>query len=169
MQKISTKKQLIPMQQYAASQGTIEKKVVEALQTALGTNLLSIVLFGSQARGEARMGSDWDFLIIAEGLPKKAFERHLFLKQLAPNDCRGEVSFVAKTPEEFEAYLSSLYLDIALDGKILYDPKGYAFQRLTLLRQLIKRKGLVREKSGKEMCWQWTREPTQPWALEWEA
>ena len=162
-------KLLVPMPQYVPLQRAIEKKVVKALRTALSANLISIVLFGSRARGDVREESDWDFFVIAEELSKKAFERHLFLKQLAPSDCRGEVSFVAKTPEEFEAYLSSLYLDIALDGKILYDPKGYAFQRLAMLRQLIKRKGLVREKSGKEMCWQWLRGPTQPWALEWEA
>jgi hypothetical protein len=40
---------------------------------------------------------------------------------------------LAKTPQEFEEKISSLYLDIAQDGKILFDPQGYADQRLAAL------------------------------------
>jgi len=52
-------------------------EVVAALQTGLGERLISIVLFGSRARGDAHVDSDWDLLVIARDLPQKAFTRHL--------------------------------------------------------------------------------------------
>jgi uncharacterized protein len=105
-------------------------QTVRALQTALGDRLVAIVLFGSRARGEASPESDWDLLVIAKALPQKPFTRRLFLKRLLPSSCRGALSVLARTPEEFEAHLPSLYLDIALDGRILYDPRQYAAKRL---------------------------------------
>ncbi|MFQ5520218.1 MAG: nucleotidyltransferase domain-containing protein, partial [Candidatus Methylomirabilia bacterium] len=45
------------------------------LQAALGENLVSIVLFGSVARGEARADSDIDLLIVGEEFPQGRFAR----------------------------------------------------------------------------------------------
>jgi len=145
----------------------ISEPVVAALRTALGDRLVAVVLFGSRARGEASAGSDWDLLIIAEGLPEKPFERHLVLTRALPPSCEA-VSLLARTPEEFEAHVSSLYLDIALDGKILYDPQGYATARLSSLCRLMERKGLYRERIEAGDVWEWSTEPLGPWALEWE-
>lgn len=84
------------------------QQAVEALHAGLGDRLVAVVLFGSRARGDAHEHSDWDLLVIAEGLPENHFERHLFLKPLLPPDCRGAVSILAKTPEEFESHVPSL-------------------------------------------------------------
>lgn len=142
-------------------------QAIDALQAGLGHRLIAVVLFGSQARGEASAASDWDLLIIAEGLPSKPFERHLFLKRLLPPGCRGAVSLLAKTPEEFERHVASLYLDIALDGKVLYDPHGYAQGQLTALHNLIERAGLYRERTAAGDVWRWRKVPPGPWTLEW--
>jgi len=58
------------------------KQIVTALQAALADRLVAVVLFGSQARGDASQDSDWDVLVIAEALPEKSFERHMFVKRL---------------------------------------------------------------------------------------
>ena len=144
------------------------KQIVMALQTALADRLVAVVLFGSQARGDASQDSDWDVLVIAEALPEKSFERHMFLKRLLPPAWRGAISVLAKTPSEFEAHLPSLYLDIALDGQILYDPRRYAAGRLADLRRLIERAGLHRERGLDGDIWRWREEPAAAWALEWE-
>jgi predicted nucleotidyltransferase len=146
----------------------IAEQVVAALRTALGDCLVAVILFGSRARREASAESDWDLLVIAEGLPEKPFERHLFLKRLLPPNCRGAVSLLAKTPEEFKAHLASLYLDIALDGQILYDPQGYAAEKMFSLRRLIEKMGLYRERTAAGDMWRWRQEPSGPWALTWE-
>jgi uncharacterized protein len=101
-------------------------QLIAALREALGDSLIAVVLYGSRAKGEAHVQSDWDLLLIAENLPEKPLARHFFLKRALPAAYRGAVSLVAKTPVEFESRVPPLFLDIALDGIILYDPKGYA-------------------------------------------
>ena len=60
------------------------KPMLLTLQEQLGERLVAIVLFGSRARNEAKVESDWDLLLIADYLPQKALDRHLFVKQLLP-------------------------------------------------------------------------------------
>lgn len=143
-------------------------RAVDALRMALGDALVAAVLFGSRARGDAHDHSDWDILVIAEGLPDRPFARHLFLKRLLPSDCRGAVSIVARTPDEFESSLAALYLDIALDGRILYDPQRYATERLALVQRIIHTKGLYRERTQDGDVWRWKTAPPDPWQLAWE-
>ena len=119
-------------------------------------------------KGEAHVQSDWDLLLIAENLPEKPLARHFFLKRALPPACRGAVSLVAKTPAEFEARVSPLYLDIALDGMILYDPKGYALARLEKLKNLIATSGLHRLRSKDGDVWKFDKPHFEPWSLSWE-
>ncbi len=141
-------------------------RVVSKLREGLGDDLVAVVLFGSRARGEAREGSDWDVLIIANDLPGRTLERVIRLKRMLPPEYRGEVSLLAKTPEEFMSNLPDLYLDIALDGIILSDTGGYMAKRLRFLKALIQRKGLQREREDGDLIW---RQPTASnWSLEWE-
>lgn len=144
-------------------------RVVEGLTTALSDRLVAVVLFGSRARGEASESSDWDLLVIAEGLPARVFDRNLYLKQLLPPECCGRISVLAKTPEQFRGTASSLYLDIALDGRILYDPRGFAEERLSSLRRQIGQLGLRRERTPEGFDWRWESPPTGPWSLSWGA
>ncbi len=142
--------------------------VASKLREGLGEALVAVVLFGSRARGEAHEGSDWDVLIIARRLPGRTLERTIRLKRMLPPDHRGEVSLLAKTPEEFMSNLPDLYLDIALDGVILYDTDDFMAGRLRLLKELIRRKGLRREKEGRDLIWHWREPPGTDWSLEWE-
>ncbi len=142
--------------------------VVEALREGLGDHLIAVVLFGSRARGEANADSDWDLLVIARYLPQKPFQRHLFLKQLLPPEWRGQVTILARTPEEFEAYLPALFLDVALDGVILYDSRDYMAKRLAGLRRLIREQGLRRVRMGRDLVWHWERPPGSDWSLDWK-
>jgi len=142
--------------------------VIDALQGGLGEGLVAVVLYGSRARGEANVESDWDLLVIAQDLPERHIERNRELKDILPQEWRGIISILAKTPEEFEAVLPSLYLEIALDGQILYDPQGYAALQLQKLRRLIISKGLRRERQGEDLVWKWESFPGFGWSLAWE-
>lgn len=144
-------------------------EVIVALKQRLGDSLVAIVLFGSRARGEAGEASDWDLLVIAHQLPDKAMERHIALKSMLPVEWRGHVSMLAKTPQEFEARLPSLYLDIALDGLVLYDTGEYITERLARLRRLVQKQGLRRESTEHDLIWRWQHFPGFNWSLEWEA
>lgn len=147
-----------------AGETTLLNGVVSKLKEGLGDDLMALVLFGSRARGEAHEGSDWDILVIARGLPGRTLERAIRLKRMLPPEHRGEVSLLAKTPEEFMSNLPDL--DLAVDGVILYDTDGYMARRLQLLRELIRRKGLHREKVGRDLIWHWRKPPGTDWSLE---
>jgi len=140
----------------------------EALKRGLGNRLIAVVLFGSRARGEAREDSDWDLLVLAQDLPPRLFQRHRTLKQMLPASERGRISLLAKTTQEFEASLPALYLDIALDGIILYDSDSYMANKLEKLRALIGEKGLHRERAGRDLVWRWQEFPGFGWAVEWD-
>jgi len=142
--------------------------VVTALRQDLGDNLVAVVLFSSRARGDATEASDWDLLVIARQLPSSFFQRHLQLKMLLPVWWRGQVSLLSYTPEEFDARLTSLMLDIALDGIVLYDLEAYVTRRLAALKRLITNRGLYRERVGRDLIWKWERFPGFNWSLEWK-
>lgn len=147
-------------------QAQIPTQSVQMLRAALGERLVAVVLFGSRARGDAKPESDWDLLVIAEGLPVRYMERQSILQKILTLDMVS-ISLLAKTPQEFESYLPSLYLDIALDGKILYDPRGFAAAKLDYLRSLIDRVGLFREHTAAGDIWRWRKQPVGEWELAW--
>lgn len=155
-----------PQHKQSPPEQRIPALVVQALQRALGEQLIAVVLFGSRARGDAHAESDWDLLVIAEKLPEQFFDRHLFLRRLLPTDC-SNASLLARTPQEFESHLPSLYLDIALDGRILYDPQGYAAGKLRALKRTIQKTGLYRERTQDGDIWRWRKEPSDSWTSEW--
>ena len=144
------------------------QSVIQALQQGLDDNLVALVLFGSRARGDARPESDWDLLLIAHNLPSPFFARHLFLKNNLPPDWRGRISLLAKTVAEFERAVPSLFLDIALDGIIIYEQGDYARQHLRYLKELIQTKGLHRRQQGRDLIWEWQNFPGLNWQLTWQ-
>lgn len=145
----------------------IAQPLVTALSQELGDRLVAIVLFGSRARGNATTHSDWDLLLVATEPPIRTLQRHTIVKKLLPLPWRGLASVLAKTPEEFDAALTSLYLDIALDRIVLYDKNHYMRRRLTSLRRQLKKLGLYRVSDGREIVWHWEVAPTHDWQLEW--
>lgn len=142
---------------------------VDALRRGLGEDLVAVVLFGSRARGDARAESDWDLLLLAENLPASPLGRDRFLHSLLPEKWRYRISFLAHTPSEWFQRVTSLALDIALDGVILYDTPSWSLSiRLADLRQQLKRWGLERRQID-EGEWLWLRQGAarSQWELEW--
>ena len=93
-------------------------KVVERLKPY---NVEKIILYGSQARGDGREDSDFDFFIIKETkktLPERLEEIDgFFLKREIPLD------FLVYTPSEVEKRLAmgdTFVTDIIQNGKLLY-------------------------------------------------
>ena len=138
-------------------------KLQDVLRTALGDHLVGLVLFGSRARGSAREDSDWDILLVAEDLPERSFPRHRFLIETLPPQLRSRVNLLARTPEEFEGQSSPLYLDVAAEGRIIYDPSGRIARRLENLRAWAASAGLARREDASGV--QWLSEGVAP--LSW--
>ncbi|HZQ07204.1 MAG TPA: nucleotidyltransferase domain-containing protein, partial [Anaerolineae bacterium] len=137
---------------------------------AFGSDLVGIALYGSRARGEARPDSDVDLLLIARNLPVQPRAR----AQILHEGLRGvstdlNFSVYERTPEEFESYFPSVFLDMGLDGIILYDPEEYLTQKLARIREIIEVAGLYRYRlSPKSLCWNWKNPPRRGWEITWE-
>jgi len=116
------------------------EKLLDLLLSKLGDKLVSVIVYGSVARGSARKDSDIDLLIIAESLPKSRMMRQkLFLSiegNLEPlmNDLwdKGfylDFSPIMLSPEE-ASKIRPIYLDMVEDSIILYDKNGFFKSRL---------------------------------------
>ncbi len=143
-----------------------ESRLVEAYKSYLGEELITIVIFGSRARGDYKENSDFDILIIAHHLPERHLARMGYIREPLLNFDEN-VQVLAKTPEEFDSVFPPLYLDIALDGKILVDKDGFIKNRLRKIRKIIRDSSLYRIKKEDEFLWQWNSPKKPGWELDW--
>lgn len=145
------------------------QRLVGVLKEAFKNDLWGIVLFGSRARGEGKSYSDWDVLILADGVPENPVDRTIFLRDLLFKKEVREISPILRTKEEFEKNLRPLYLDIAWDGIILFEQEGYVKSKINEIKEIIKEAGLQRNRKRGGWVWEWER-PTRPgeWKIEWK-
>ncbi len=145
----------------------LARGLAEALYQAWGENLVSVVLYGSAARGAARSDSDIDVLVVAERLPGRWHERlDLFRKAAEPLEpelrrLRDEGYYVDFAPlvwtREEARQTSRLYLDMTLEEGILFDRDGFFAGVLSRLRERLARLGAIRRQVGRK--WYWDLKP----------
>jgi len=142
------------------------RKFVDKLKGAFLEDLWGVILFGSRARGEAEKNSDYDIFIVLDNIPFRPIERQEFI--IDRIGAKGNMNIIAKTREEFESSFPSLYLDLALDGIILFDRDGYMEKRLIKIKNIIKNTGLMRERRYYGFNWKWKKAPQSNWKIDWE-
>jgi len=143
------------------------KEAVDCYKTYLGESLVSIVLFGSRARGDATESSDYDLFIIAKELPVKFFRRKLFIRTPLKGQFEEKLRIIAKTPEEVTSSFPSLFLDLSLDGVILYDRDKFFEHLQARIRKIISQAGLQRKKDQEDYYWEWQSPPKAGWEITW--
>jgi len=115
--------------------------ILELLRNFLGDNLISVVVFGSVARGRADPDSDTDVILVASNMPRSLSERMEVLANLLVEFSKTQiceelnrkglntwVQFHPLTMEEAELH-RPIYLDVVEDGVIIYD-KGDFMKRV---------------------------------------
>jgi predicted nucleotidyltransferase len=129
----------------------------------LGDRLISLVLFGSVARGQARPTSDIDLLVVAEGFPRSLADRRrpLLASWERARAARGlpavEWNLVTKSPEEARVR-GPLYLDIVEDGILLLDRGGFFAEVLQGMRDRMRALG-SRRVHLEDGSWYWDLKP----------
>jgi predicted nucleotidyltransferase len=143
------------------------RSVIQGLRNALisvwGDNLVSLVVFGSVARGDARRDSDVDLLIVGKQLPKSRFKRlELFeeVEKLVEPLVEGLWSqgyYIDFTPiildvEEARRH-RPIYLDMVVDAVIVFDRDDFFRKVLDELSSRLLALGAERKRVGK--LWYW--------------
>ena len=111
--------------------------------------------------------SDFDLFVIAEELPVKVFQRILFIRKPLKGQFAERICIIAKAPEEVLKNLPSLFLDLGLDGIILFDKDNFFKNLQTKIRQIIQQAGLQRKKVNGEFYWEWQTPPLKGWEITW--
>lgn len=146
---------------------SLERAVLNAVQAVYGDRLVSVVVYGSVARGTMRFDSDVDLVVVAPGLPKGQPRRRVEFRQverlvdpemrrLAGLGIETDLSVVFKTPEEVEIG-SPLFFDMVEDARILFDRDGVFATRLDRLRRRMAELGSKRVWRGN--AWYWDLKP----------
>ncbi|MEJ5293574.1 MAG: nucleotidyltransferase domain-containing protein [Candidatus Methanosuratincola sp.] len=142
---------------------TLATDYSKELLSCLGDELVSVVLFGSVARGEASASSDVDLFIVIRDLPKGRFVRKERLRaadqKIAPAlealwEEGIDTSFcrILKTPEEAERIVP-IYLDLVEDAVFLVDKGDFLRTVLSNLRRRLQEIGARRLTLGKIRYW----------------
>lgn len=145
-----------------------KQSLIACFQQHFGDNLVAIVLFGSRARGEARPESDYDIFLLAKNLPERPVERLLLVRHAIAAKFSEKIALTARTPDEFESGFPSLYLDLGMDGIVLYDADNYITPKLRRIQKIIKLAGLERKKFDHQFSWEWKKQPQGHWEITWE-
>jgi predicted nucleotidyltransferase len=145
-------------------------ELLELLRRRYGKNLVSVVIFGSVARGTAKPSSDLDVLVVCESFPKGMYdrmkeltkillglERKRIYKEMKAKGINTWVQFHPLRPEEARLH-RPIYLDMVYDNIILLDRDGFMKQVLSSLKQKLRELG-ARRIFLKDGSWYWDLKP----------
>jgi predicted nucleotidyltransferase len=153
------------MKRLVAPYGNLLDELIDCLLKAWNGNLVSVVVFGSVARGVPRADSDIDLLVVCKEFPlgrlgrQSLFmevERLLNLEPLYSKGYYPSFSPILKTVEEARR-LSPVYLDMVDDAFVLYDVGGFFKSVLDKLREALRKLGARRVVVGSR--WYWDLKP----------
>ncbi len=91
------------------------EKFVKKLSSAL-SNHASIILFGSRARRTSGSASDFDLLIIHDGIPRETLEELIF--KYHPRSIPLDILFLETSEVDFH---SEIFKKMIRDAKLLHD------------------------------------------------
>lgn len=123
--------------------------IVTFLQKRYRNQFLALVLFGSHARGEAQDTSDVDLMVVLH--PSVSIQRSLYREIDRMFDPQISLHF-AHPPLSPEG-AGSLWLECALDGRVIYDGNGKVTRLLSQIRDRIVSGKVVRKVTHGQGYW----------------
>lgn len=141
--------------------------IVKLLKMTLKEKLVSVVLFGSVARGVAREGSDIDILVIVKNFEASRFEIFNRIEnelrktkeyhELKKKGFGTLISPIPLTPEEVKKN-PPILLDIVTDGIIFHDTDNFMRDYITNFKKRLEEIGARKIFLG-DGKWYWDLKP----------
>lgn len=127
-------------------------KTLAALEKAeLPFDITSVVVFGSRVKGKATPHSDIDLLIVADGINQKWHRRGEEIIRIKRYLKGLPADILLFTKQEVKSNFRNhnpLFLDIALDGIIVFDKDKFLENLMKETIEYIKQKGIKKIKGG---------------------
>jgi predicted nucleotidyltransferase len=127
---------------------------VEDLETKMGHNLLSVIIFGSTGRGEDLPDSDLDVLIICKGVYETLEKECRKIAITYTLQIRRKVSVQVYVPEDISYMIDQKFpfiLGVASGYHILYDREDFFTNQMKRIKEM-ERLGEIRRFS-KSYVW----------------
>jgi len=143
-------------------------RVRDSCLERFGTDLVSLIVYGSAARRAVREFSDLDLLVVARNLPAEHGDRNRiggeidrslrpYLDQFAiQTGWNPYLSFLFRTPEEANR-VSRFYFDMTEEARLVFDRDGFFRAVLEQVAERLRRAGARRVQVGKR--WYWDLKP----------
>lgn len=149
----------------------IAEDFARLLERELGEQLVSVVLYGSVARRDARVGSDIDMLVVVDAPSREErkavrervvdlvmeFENTGLMEELFQQGCLVDLEYRLYTKEEAQR-THIFYLDLTQDAIFLVDHDGFFAAKLEQVRQRMGELG-TRRVYFEDGCWYWELKP----------
>lgn len=133
----------------------MDEAVIATIREALGRShapkAMGAVIFGSWARGTATISSDIDLLVICQGINTKRHRRGEEIVNLKRHLPGRPIDILLLTPEEVESNFRNhnpLFLDIAEEGIIVIDDRGWLQNLMEETRGYITERGIEKTEHG---------------------
>ncbi len=151
--------------------GPVLEALLKLMMDRFGDDLVSLVLYGSVARGEARAGSDVDLLVVLEDPPGNYHRRVDMVLDVELELAQGKeyrrirdhlgmqpyFAYIILSREEAREN-RYLYLDMVEDAVILHDRDSFFARKLGEMRKRLEELGSKRIKLD-DGTWYWDLKP----------
>ncbi len=143
---------------------SLAERVRDDLLEFYRERIVSVVLYGSVARGDCHESSDINILAVFNELPEARRERYSLVEKALRSLNRDveilyheegiltDVIVLVKSVNELDTF-SPLYLDMTEDAVVLYDKDWFFTNKIAKLRSYLKEKGAQRVWIGR--LWYW--------------
>jgi len=127
----------------------VEPLIIKRATSEFGDAFVGLLLFGSRARGDAHETSDTDILLVVDQSVRVVREMYRMWDEILPAGISLSISSLPDAARD----AGSLWLECALDAKILYDPTGALRRRLDEIKEMIVSGVFVRRTTHGQGYW----------------
>lgn len=126
-----------------------ETRIIEKAKSQFGSAFVGLLLYGSKARGDAYDTSDTDLLLVVDQSVRIERDLYRTWDVALPTEISINISHLPPTARD----AGSLWLECALDARILFDPTGAIRKRLDEIKELILSGAFVRRTTHGQGYW----------------